>query len=283
MQDLRTKSRIRKWIGAGLIYLLMAVFLVITVYPIIWMLAGALKGENEFYSNIWGLPSSPQWENYAAAWKKAGMGRKYLNSILTTAGTLCLLIPVNCCAAYALARVNFKGKRAILNYLLLGIMMPAGVLAMPVFTVVNELGLINTRTGLILVYTAQAIAFGMYIMRGFFISLPKSLEEAAMIDGCTRFQSFIHVILPLAVPGLVTQVIFSGLSVWNEYIRASLIIRTPDLQTLPLGMVAFSTLENNNYPQMFAALSMATLPMVLVYLLCQKAFQKGVTAGAVKG
>lgn len=283
MQDLRTKARIRKWIGAGLIYLLMAVFLVITVYPIIWMLAGALKGENEFYSNIWGLPSSPQWENYVAAWKKAGMGKKYLNSILTTAGTLCLLIPVNCCAAYALARVNFKGKRAILNYLLLGIMMPAGVLAMPVFTVVNELGLINTRIGLILVYTAQAIAFGMYIMRGFFISLPKSLEEAAMIDGCTRFQSFIHVILPLAVPGLVTQVIFSGLSVWNEYIRASLIIRTPDLQTLPLGMVAFSTLENNNYPQMFAALSMATLPMVLVYLLCQKAFQKGVTAGAVKG
>ena len=154
---------------------------------------------------------------------------------------------------------------------------------MPVFTVVNELGLINTRIGLTLVYAAQAIAFGMYIMRGFFISLPKSLEEAAMIDGCTRFQSFTHVILPLAVPGLVTQVIFSGLSVWNEYIRASLIIRTPDLQTLPLGMVAFSTLENNNYPQMFAALSMATLPMVLVYLLCQKAFQKGITAGAVKG
>ena len=211
------------------------------------------------------------------------MGRKYLNSILTTAGTLCLLIPVNCCAAYALARVNFRGKRAILNYLLLGIMMPAGVLAMPVFTVVNELGLINTRIGLTLVYTAQSIAFGMYIMRGFFISLPKSLEEAAMIDGCTRFQSFLHIILPLAVPGLVTQVIFSGLSVWNEYIRASLIIRTPELQTLPLGMVAFSTLENNNYPQMFAALSMATLPMVLVYLLCQKAFQKGVTAGAVKG
>ena len=283
MQDLRTKSRIRKWIGTGLIYLLMAVFLIITVYPIIWMLAGALKGENEFYSNIWGLPSSPQWENYAAAWKKAGMGRKYLNSILTTAGTLCLLIPVNCSAAYALARVNFRGKRAILNYLLLGIMMPAGVLAMPVFTVVNELGLINTRIGLTLVYTAQSIAFGMYIMRGFFISLPKSLEEAAMIDGCTRFQSFLHIILPLAVPGLVTQVIFSGLSVWNEYIRASLIIRTPELQTLPLGMVAFSTLENNNYPQMFAALSMATLPMVLVYLLCQKAFQKGVTAGAVKG
>lgn len=283
MGNLKKTSRIRKLIGDGFVYLVMIVFLIITVYPIIWMIAGSLKTESEFYSNIWGLPSVPQWENYLLAWKKANMGTKYLNSVLTTGAVLLILIPINCCAAYALARVKFKGRKAILNYLLLGIMLPAGVLAMPVFTVVNELGLINTRQGLVMVYAAQAIAFGMYIMRGFFISLPKSLEEAAMIDGCTRFQSFLHVILPLAVPGLVTQVIFSGLSVWNEYIRASLIIRTADLQTLPLGMVMFSNLENNNYPQMFAALSMATLPMVLIYLICQKAFQKGVTAGAVKG
>lgn len=283
MGNLKKTSRIRKLIGDCFVYLVMIVFLIITVYPIIWMIAGSLKTESEFYSNIWGLPSVPQWENYLLAWEKANMGTKYLNSVLTTGAVLLILIPINCCAAYALARVKFKGRKAILNYLLLGIMLPAGVLAMPVFTVVNELGLINTRQGLVMVYAAQAIAFGMYIMRGFFISLPKSLEEAAMIDGCTRFQSFLHVILPLAVPGLVTQVIFSGLSVWNEYIRASLIIRTADLQTLPLGMVMFSNLENNNYPQMFAALSMATLPMVLIYLICQKAFQKGVTAGAVKG
>lgn len=279
----RKKIPPKKLAGRILIYLLMAFFLLITIYPIIWMVSGSLKGENEFYSNVWGLPERAHLENFVAAWKKAGMGTKYLNSILTTGAVLCLLIPVNCCAAYALARVNFKGKRAILNYLLIGIMIPAGVLAMPVFTVVNEFGLVNTRLGLVLVYSAQAIAFGMYIMRGFFISLPRSLEEAAMLDGCSRFQSFLHVILPLAIPGLVTQVIFSGLSVWNEYIRASLIIRTPKLQTLPLGMVSFSTMENNNYPQMFAALTMTTLPMVIVYLICQKAFQKGVTAGAVKG
>lgn len=283
MNNLQKTAKRKKIIKGAFVYLLMAFFLVITIYPIIWMVSGSLKSESEFYSNIWGLPKNAQWKNYLDAWNKAGMGTKYLNSILTTGMVLCLLIPVNCCAAYALARVRFKHKGLILNYLLIGIMIPAGVLAMPAFTVVNEFGLVNTRIGLVLVYAAQAIAFGMYIMRGFFISLPRSLEEAAMLDGCSRFQSFIHVILPLAIPGLVTQVIFSGLSVWNEYIRASLIIREPGLQTLPLGMVSFATMENNNYPQMFAALSMATIPMIIVYLICQKAFQKGITAGAVKG
>lgn len=283
MNNLQKTAKRKKLIKSAFVYLMMAFFLVITIYPIIWMVSGSLKSESEFYSNIWGLPQSIQWKNYRDAWNKAGMGTKYLNSILTTGMVLCLLIPVNCCAAYALARVRFKHKKLILNYLLIGIMIPAGVLAMPAFTVVNEFGLVNTRIGLVLVYAAQSIAFGMYIMRGFFISLPRSLEEAAMLDGCSRFQSFVHVILPLAIPGLVTQVIFSGLSVWNEYIRASLIIREPGLQTLPLGMVSFATMENNNYPQMFAALSMATIPMIIVYLICQKAFQKGITAGAVKG
>lgn len=283
MNNLQKTAKRKKLIKSAFVYLMMAFFLVITIYPIIWMVSGSLKSESEFYSNIWGLPQSIQWKNYRDAWNKAGMGTKYLNSILTTGMVLCLLIPVNCCAAYALARVRFKHKKLILNYLLIGIMIPAGVLAMPAFTVVNEFGLVNTQIGLVLVYAAQSIAFGMYIMRGFFISLPRSLEEAAMLDGCSRFQSFVHVILPLAIPGLVTQVIFSGLSVWNEYIRASLIIREPGLQTLPLGMVSFATMENNNYPQMFAALSMATIPMIIVYLICQKAFQKGITAGAVKG
>lgn len=283
MYDLQKTAKRKKIVKNIFLYLLMGFFLIITIYPIIWMLSGSLKTESEFYSNVWGFPANPQWKNYFDAWERAGMGTKYLNSVLTTGLVLCLLIPVNCCAGYALARVRFKHRKIILNYLLLGIMIPAGVLAMPVFTVVNEFHLVNTRIGLVLVYSAQAIAFGMYIMRGFFIALPRSLEEAAMLDGCNRFQSFIHVILPLAVPGLVTQVIFSGLSVWNEYIRASLIIRAPELQTLPLGMVSFATMENNNYPQMFAALSMATIPMIIVYLVCQRAFQKGITAGAVKG
>ncbi|QQO09370.1 carbohydrate ABC transporter permease [Breznakiella homolactica] len=272
-----------QYIKNAFLYLLILFFLLITMYPIFWMLSGSLKTEMEFFSNVWGVAESPQFTNYANAWKRADFGRKFLNSVLTTGSFLCILIPINCCAGYALARVNFKGKKIIYTFLLLGIMMPAGVLAMPTFTTVNQMGLLNTRLGLVLVYAGQAISFGMFIMRSFFISLPKSLEEAARIDGCSRFRSFVSVILPLAVPGITTQIIFSGLANWNEYLRANLLIRSSELQTLPLGMASFANQDTIHYPEMFAALVMATLPVVIVYLLTQKTFVKGVTSGAVKG
>ena len=137
---------------------------------------------------------------------------------------------------------------------------------------------------MILVYAGQAISFGMFIMRNYFISLPKQLEEAAKIDGATNFGAFVKVILPLAVPGIVTQIIFSGLANWNEYLRASILIRNSARQTIPLGMAAFANQDQSiNYPVMFAGLTLATLPVVVIYLLAQKTFVKGTTSGAVKG
>lgn len=278
------KSRkLKRTMGMAGAYLLMLLFLIVTLYPILWMLFGSLKTETEFYTNIWGLAKSPQFENYLRAWDRATLAPKFMNSLMTTGAFLLLLIPINCCSAYALARTSFRGKKLIYSYLMLGIMMPAGVLAMPTFTVVNEMGLLNTRAGLVLVYAGQAISFGMFIMRNFFIALPKSLEEAAMIDGCNRFKSFLWVILPLAVPGITTQVIFSGLANWNEYLRANLLIRSNQLQTLPLGMASFANQDTINYPEMYAALVMATLPVVILYLAAQKTFVKGMTVGAVKG
>lgn len=278
-----TSAKTKKIISRIAIYIVVVFFLVITLYPILWMISGSLKTENEFYKNIWGLAKIPQFINYVHAWKKADLAPKFLNSVLTTGAFLCILIPINCCAGYAIARVNFKGKKVIFYFILMGIMMPAGVLAMPTFTIVNEMGLLNTRTGLVLVYTGQAISFGTFIMRGFFISLPKSLEEAAMIDGCSRFKCFIKIILPLAIPGITTQVIFSGLANWNEYLRANLLIRSSRLQTIPLGMATFANQDNINYPEMYSALVLATIPVVVLYLLAQKTFIKGVTSGAVKG
>lgn len=265
------------------IYVLILFFLTITLYPIFWMISGSLKTETEFFKHVWGFSSDPQFENYIRAWDRAGMARKFINSLLTTSSFLCILIPMNSCAGYALARVPFKGRTFVYSYLLLGIMIPAGVIAMPTFVIINRLGLLNTRTGLVLVYAGQAISFGMFIMRNYFISLPASLEEAARIDGCSNFNTFLKIMLPLAVPGMVTQVIFSGLANWNEYLRANLLIRSSELQTLPLGMASFADQDTIHYPEMFAALVMATAPVVIVYLLAQKTFVKGVTSGAVKG
>ncbi len=263
--------------------LVLIVMFLICVYPIVWMILGSFKGNGEFYTNIWGLPKSFGFENYRTAWRDGQMARRFINSLIVTIGSMCVLIPSTTCAAYAVARLNFKGKGLIYAYLLLGIMIPAGVLGIPTFTVAMKLKLLNSHFGLMLVYAAQNIAMGMFIMRGFFLSLPKELEEAALIDGCSRFGCFVRIILPLAKAGVATQVIFNGLTIWNDYYMANIMITRDELRTLPLSVAAFVGRHTTDYPQLFAMLTMATLPIIIIFILSQRSFIEGVAAGAVKG
>jgi ABC-type glycerol-3-phosphate transport system permease component len=259
------------------------VMFLVCVYPIVWMILGSFKGNGEFYTNIWGLPKSFGFDNYITAWRDGQMARRFINSLIVTIGSMCVLIPATTCAAYAVARLNFKGKHLIYAYLLLGIMIPAGVLGIPTFTVAMKLKLLNSHFGLMLVYAAQNIAMGMFIMRGFFLSLPKELEEAALIDGCSRFGCFVRIILPLAKAGVATQVIFNGLTIWNDYYMANIMITRDELRTLPLSVATFVGRHTTDYPQLFAMLTMATLPIIIIFILSQRSFIEGVAAGAVKG
>lgn len=262
---------------------ILLIMVIICIYPIVWMFFGSMKEKAEFYTNIWGLPKQIHLDNYIAAWKNADFGRRFINSLIVTLGSMCIMIPVTSCAAYAVARLNFKGKNLIYMYLLLGIMIPAGVLGIPTFTVAMKMGLLNSHFGLMLIYAAQNIAMGMFIMRGFFISLPRELEEAAMIDGCSRFGCFVRIIVPLARAGVATQVIFNGLTIWNDYFMANIMITKDELRTLPLSIANFVGKHSTNYPELFAMLTMATIPVIIVFVLSQKSFIEGVAAGAVKG
>ncbi len=262
---------------------ILLIMVIICIYPIVWMFFGSMKDKAEFYTNIWGLPKQIHLDNYIAAWKNADLGRRFINSLIVTLGSMCIMIPVTSCAAYAVARLNFKGKNLIYMYLLLGIMIPAGVLGIPTFTVAMKMGLLNFHFGLMLIYAAQNIAMGMFIMRGFFISLPRELEEAAMIDGCSRFGCFVRIIVPLARAGVATQVIFNGLTIWNDYFMANIMITKDELRTLPLSIANFVGKHSTNYPELFAMLTMATIPVIIVFVLSQKSFIEGVAAGAVKG
>jgi ABC-type glycerol-3-phosphate transport system permease component len=266
-----------------LTYLVLLVVVVITFYPVIWMLLGSLKSQTEFYTNIWGITKNPVWSNYADAWVKGGLGTKFINSVITTVSTLAIVLPLTCMAAYAMAKIKFPGSRWLYYFFLLGMMIPEGVTAIPVFSVVIKLGMLNTRLSLILVYSAQALGFGIFLMYAFFKSLPKELEEAALIDGCTPITAFFRVVLPLARPGIATQVVFAGMTAWNEYFMSSILIRSENLQTLPLGIVNYTGRYATNYPQLFAALAIVTLPIVILYIFGQKQFISGMTAGAVKG
>ena len=262
---------------------ILLIMVIICIYPIVWMFFGSMKDKAEFYTNIWGLPKQIHLDNYIAAWKNADLGRRFINSLIVTLGSMCIMIPVTSCAAYAVARLNFKGKNLIYMYLLLGIMIPAGVLGIPTFTVAMKMGLLNSHFGLMLIYAAQNIAMGMFIMRGIFISLPRELEEAAMIDGCSRFGCFVRIIVPLARAGVATQVIFNGLTIWNDYFMANIMITKDELRTLPLSIANFVGKHSTNYPELFAMLTMATIPVIIVFVLSQKSFIEGVAAGAVKG
>lgn len=276
-QKLRAK-RICAAIAKGVFLL---VLFLVTVYPVVWMISGSLKGTQEFYTNLWGLPQEWKWENYVDAWTRGELGRKYLNSILVLVVTLAIVIPVVCCAAYAIARTNFRFKRAsILSFA--GRVHSYGRAGYSHFSVALKFGLVNTYWGMILFGAAQCMAFGTFLLRSFFISLPRGLEEAAMIDGCTRFQSFIHVILPLAKPGIMTLVIYDGITIWNEYLLANVLLRDAEKMTLPLGMKAFMDKYVTDYPQLFAALVIVTIPMLIIYFFAQKSFIEGMTAGSVK-
>ncbi len=269
--------------GSAVRWVILLFFLVITVYPVIWMIFGSLKTTSDFYTNIWGIPETFQISNYIEAWGRGGLGQKYINSIFVTGLFLLIIIPVNCCAAYVLARVRFQGRKLIYMFLLVGMMIPGGILGMPTYSVALKLGLVNSTWGIAFVYAGQAISFGVFLMRSFYISLPKSLEDAAMIDGCNRFQSFVKVVLPLTKPGIMIQVVFSGLNTWNEYFLASIMLRSDEVKTLPLGIMTFVGEYSTDFPQMFAALTAATMPLIIIYLFAQKQFIAGLTAGATKG
>jgi ABC-type glycerol-3-phosphate transport system permease component len=261
----------------------MALCVVVSVYPLVWMVLGSMKSGEEFYSNIWGLPL--QWEpsNFAVAWREAGLGRKFANSIIVTFCSMALVLPITSAAGYALASFRFPGRRLVYVYLLLGIMVPFGVIAIPVFTVVVQLHLLSTLPGLILVYSALGLPLGTFLMHSFFSSIPRELEEAGLVDGCTPIGAFFRVVLPLAKPGLVTQLIFTGTTVWNEYFLASILIHNESLQTLPLGLIVFTSKNGVDFPQLFSALTIVTAPLVILYLMAQRQFIAGLSAGAVKG
>lgn len=264
-------------------YVVMAVLVLLTLYPLLWMVLGGFKQGSEFYSNIWGLPANLDFSNFIYAWNAGALGQKFLVSITVTLATMLLVLPITSMAGYALAKIKFKGRGAIYLFILAGIMVPFGIIAIPVFTVIVDLKLLNTLPGLILVYTANAIPLGVFLMHSFYESIPDELEESAQVDGATPFGAFFRVVLPLTRPALATQVIFTGTSVWNEYFMASLLIHREELQPLPLGLVVFTSRFGTDYPQLFAALTIVTLPIIILFLAAQRQFISGLAAGAVKG
>ncbi|HTQ11538.1 MAG TPA: carbohydrate ABC transporter permease, partial [Fimbriimonadaceae bacterium] len=230
------------------------------------MLINSLKSGYQIVSHPWSMPTSPHWVNFKNAWDEAGIGQALLNSVIVTIATLVILLPIGSMAAYVLARYSFPGRNLIFGTFLGGMMFPNFLVIVPLFFLVRSLGLWDTRTGLILVYVAYSLSFTIFVMTGFFQSLPHELSEAAMIDGCSHARTFWKVMLPLARPGLIVVGIFNAIGLWNEYSLALVLIPSPSNWTLPIGIAQVTMTEQyqSDWGALFAGLVIVMMPVLIV-------------------
>lgn len=260
------------------------------VFPMIWVAYSSFKDDGAIFRDTFALPvrGDMRTENYVRAWNEARFGDYFFNSALVTSVSVSLIVLLGAMAGYALSRFYHPFGRAVFWLFLAGLMIPAQLAVVPLFFEMRQLGLLNSRVGLILVYTANGLPFAIFILAGFFRSLPRALYEAAVIDGCGEFAAFWRVLLPLARPGLVTVAIFQFIGVWKEYFFAFM-LASGDVdggaRTLPLGLANLSITAQyrSDYGMLFAGIVLVTLPILVVYLLLQRQIVKGVAAGALKG
>jgi len=277
-------------ISRFLIFAVLAGYLVWVVYPMAWVAYSSLKTDEAIFREAFALPplDALQTDNYTRAWNEARFGDYFINSVLVTVTSVALIVLLGAMAAYALARFYHPLGKGVFWLFLAGLMIPVQLSIVPLFFELKALGLLNSRTGLILVYTANGLPFAIFILAGFFKSLPRSLYEAAVVDGCSEASAFWRVMLPLAKPGLVTVAIFQFIGIWKEYFFAFMFTSGDagaSVRTLPLGLANLSITSQyrSDYGMLFAGLVIVTVPILIVFIALQKHLVKGVTAGALKG
>lgn len=265
-------------------YALLILWLVFTVIMIGWIFLASLSSTSEIFSNQL-LKTGLHFENYLNVLRKHKMGTYFLNSIIYSISGCVGIVLIAAPAAYVLARVVFKGKSMVNNIFVVSMSIPSVMLILPLFKMATSMGLIGSRWTLIILYICINVPFGVFFLIGFFASLPKALEEAAEIDGCTPDQAFWKIMFPLAQPGIVTLTIFNFITIWNEYFMALIFANKTELRTVSTGLQAIvqSMTYSGDWAGLFAGVIIVFLPTFVLYLFLSKKIIAGVTGGAVKG
>ena len=264
-----------------LFYIALGLTAVIWFAPIIMLIFTALKSAGDFAMHgALAIPKSIAWSNFSDAWD-TGVKSYFLNSVIITSIKVPVAIVIEAMAALALTHMPFRWAGKIFTFILIGLIVPIQMALVPLTLLMNLLNLIDTRTGLTLLYIGFGVPFGVLVMRGFFRTTPIALIEAAKIDGCSYLRIFFQIALPLALPAVLSLCILDGVATWNEFILAQIFLRSDELRTLPLGLVNFSTQFSTEYNQLAAAVLISLVPVVLVFLFFQRYFVSGM-AGAVK-
>jgi ABC-type glycerol-3-phosphate transport system permease component len=277
-------------VSRPLVFAALAGYAAWVVLPMAWVAWSSFKTDEAIFRDPFALPApgALRFDNYAHAWRTARMGEYFLNSALVTGVSVALIVALGAMAAYALSRFRHPAGRAVYLLFLAGLMIPAQLSIVPLFFELRAADLLNSRCGLILVYVANGLPFAIFILAGFFRSLPRGLHEAAVIDGCGEWAAFWRVLLPLAKPGLITVAIFQFIGVWKEYFYAFMLLSgdaAGGARTLPLGLANLSVTAQfrSDYGMMFAGIVIVTIPILAVYVALQRRIVQGVASGALKG
>ncbi|MFF2596947.1 carbohydrate ABC transporter permease [Priestia megaterium] len=265
------------------LYTFCLVFSILNLVPVLWMIMNAFKSEKEYAINPFGLPKEWHWENFLYAWKSADLSTFFTNSILITVISTVLTVLLGALTSYFVSRFEFKVLKWVKALFLLGMLIPIHATLIPVFLMMTNVGLFDTRWSLILPYIAFHLPITVFILSGFMTTFPKDIEESAILDGCGIYRIFLSIILPMTLPAIATVTILNFIYNWNEFLFALVLINDQALKTLPLGLNNFVGKETAQYTYQMAALTLALLPTIIVYLFMEKQLVNGMTAGAVKG
>lgn len=278
---MKGRSHGRRW-QEWLFFAFLCVSLIFTLFPFVWMISTSFKGPGEIFTETPTLiPGQPTLENFSNLLKSANLGRSFMNSLVFALGMTLLSVICNAMAAYGFAKMSFPGREKIFALLLLTMMVPGQVTMMPAFLILKAMGLLNTFTGLII--PGIASVFGIFMLRQFMQAIPEEILEAARIDGCSELRIFFSIMLPLCRPILATLAIFSFIGAWNEFFWPLVIMLREDMQTLPVALANLNGQFNTDWGLLMAGSVLVVVPVILVFLLAQKHYIKGIAAGGVKG
>lgn len=273
----------RRAIATGLRGLLVGLVVVIMGLPLYWVATGALKTNQEIYTfpPVW-IPRQPQWGNFVEAWQAVPFGRFFVNSIVTTLGAVALELLFALLSAYALVFVRARGKGLVFAVVIAALLVPGTVTLLPNYLTVGRLGWINTYQGLII--PVAAVAFGVFLFRQHFLTLPRGLLDAARLDGCGHLGLLRHVVLPLSQPVIVTFLVIYLVAHWNDFLWPLVVTNRLEWRTVPVGVAYLYQVEGvQNWGPILAGTVMALVPMLLVYVVAQRWIVKGIGGGALKG
>jgi len=265
-----------------MLHLILLAYSFIVLYPIGIMLLSSVKSTREIFMDPYGWPKVIRWDNFSRAWTIANFSAFFQNSFFVSTATVAVLLFVSSMAAYVLARFEFKGNGLLYMIFISGLMLPIRLAVVPIFTMMRNVKLLDTRTSLLIVYVASGIPFSIFLLVNFFKTIPKEIEEAAIIDGCTPFSIYYRIMLPLIRPALATVGIYNFIGTWNDFFFPLVFLRTESKYTIPLGIMKFFGEYNNQWDMLFASLTIAIIPVIIIFLLASNQFIKGMTAGAVK-